>query len=269
MRPSHSAILITVMIAGLSGLNACSRSTDIEIANNDSKALVEALRRASATPGHDTIRLARNGLYILGGEAETGLLLPSLHGDITIEGNRSEIRGYSAKPAAIIQVEDGADVRIENLVLAEGTDGALRNYGNLRLEHVAIVDSSVSRTPAIVLNHGRIDALDSEIAYNLLLGNRRDAGTVLNYGEIELDRSRIHDNRALGRYPSVAVAGGILNFGSVKADGLLLENNEQPDDAPSLSFGGILNLGNGRFSGSTSSGSVRDARQTAMLVGNF
>jgi len=258
-----------ILLVSLASLGACSRGTEVDVASNDSKGLIEAIRNANASPGPDTIRLARNGLYILNDEAETGLLLPSLRGDLAIEGNRSEIRGYSSKPAAIVQIEEGAKVRLENLVLAEGTDGAIRNFGDLRLEQVGIVDSSISKASAIVLNHGHIKALDSEIAYNLLLGNRRDAGTVLNYGDIELDRTRIHDNRAIGRYPTVAVAGGILNFGSVKANGLQLENNELSDELPSLSFGGILNIGNGRFSGSTSSGSVRDARQTAMLVGNF
>lgn len=257
-----------LLLSGLAMLTGCSRSP-VEIANNDSRALVEAIRAASATPGSDTIRLARNGLYILGSEAEKGLLLPTLGGKIRIEGNGAEIRGYSERPAALLQVEAGAEVSIDSLVLAEGTDGALRNYGELHLSKVGIVDSSVHMAQAIVLNHGRIKASDSEIAYNFLLGNRRDAGTVLNYGEIELDRSRIHDNRAQGRYPSVAVAGGILNFGQVRADGLMLENNELPsDDAPSLSFGGILNMGNGYFKGSTSSGSVRNATQ-ALVAGNF
>lgn len=256
-----------LLLVSLIALGACS-STATELANNDSKALVAALRQASTTPGHDTIRLARNGLYVLNEEADEGLLLPSLRGDISIEGNGAEIRGYSQHPAALLQVEQGAKVRLEHLVLAEGTEGALRNYGELALDHVDIVDSSVSRTPAIVLNHGLLRVRDSDIAYNFLLGNRRDAGTVLNYGEIELEQSRIHDNRALGRYPTVAVAGGILNFGRVTADGLVLENNALPEDGPSLSFDGILNLGNGRFSGSTSSGAVRDARNAVLAV-NF
>lgn len=256
-----------LLLAALFGLGACSRT--IEVANNDSKGLVAALRDASATPGHETIKLARNGLYILNEEAETGLLLPSLRGAITIEGNRSEIRGYSHKPAALIQVDKDATVRVEHLVLAEGTDGAIRNYGKLRFEDVRIVDSSSSQAQSIVLNHGQLRLRDSAIAYNLLLGNRRDAGTILNYGDIELENSRIHDNRALGRYPTVAVAGGILNFGHVVANKLLLENNEHPEEAPSLSFGGILNLGNGEFRGSTSSGNVREARQTASLAQSF
>lgn len=257
-----------LLIAGLTTLAGCSRGLDVEIANNDSAGLVKALREANARPGHDTVRLARNGLYILGTPAEPGLLLPSLQGELTIEGNHAELRGYSDKPAAILEVQQQAQVRIANLVLAEGNDGAVRNYGGLRLENVAIVDSSVANMPAIVLNHGRLEAVDSQIAFNLLLANRRDAGTVLNYGDIELERARIHDNRAVGRQPTVAAAGGILNFGRVKTDGLLIADNDlATEDAPPLSFGGILNLGNGHVTGTAPAEAIRDARHAAVFTG--
>ena len=261
-------IPVLLLISGLASLAGCSRDDAVEIANNDSAALLEAIRQANARPGHDTIRLARNGLYILGTPAEPGLLLPRVQGELTIEGNHGEIRGYSDKPAAILEVVQGAELRVTDLVLAEGTDGAIRNYGSLALERVNVVDSSVARMPAIVLNHGRLEVRDSQIAFNLLLANRRDSGTVLNYGEIELERSRIHDNRAVGRQPTVAAAGGILNFGHVKVDSLVLEDNELPgEDKPSLSFGGILNLGNGTVTGTTPADAVRDARHAAVFTG--
>lgn len=257
-----------LLLAGLGNLTACSRGIEIDVANNDSAALVEAIRQANASPGHDTIRLARNGLYILGTPSKPGLLLPLIEGDLTLEGNYGEIRGYSDEPAAILEVAQDAELRVANLVLAEGTDGAIRNYGGLVLDHVSVVDSSVAKMPAIVLNHGRMEVLDSQIAYNLLLANRRDSGTVLNYGEMELERSRIHDNRAVGRQSTVAAAGGILNFGDVKADGLVLEDNElDSENTPGLSFGGILNLGNGRVTGMTATNSVRDARHAAVFTG--
>lgn len=259
---------VLLLIAGLGSLAGCSRYDAVDIPNNDSAALVEAIRKANASPGHDTIRLARNGLYILGTPAQPGLLLPPIQGELTIEGNHGEIRGYSDKPAAILEVAQDAKTLISNLMIAEGTDGALRNYGELRLQNVAIVDSSVATAPAIVLNHGRLEATDSEIAYNLLLANRRDAGTVLNYGELELERSRIHDNRTVGRQRMLAAAGGILNFGTVTTDGLEIADNELPsEDAPLLSFGGILNLGNGKVAGTTPAEAVRDARDVAAIAG--
>jgi hypothetical protein len=256
----------SMLISSLACLGACSDGRLVEVPNNDGAALVQALREANAGDGHTRIRLARNGLYVLAAEAQPGLLLPAVLGRVTLEGNHAEIRGYSARPAAILEVAAEADVRISHLVLAEGTDGAVRNYGDLRLQGVAVVDSSVDAMPAIVLNHGRLQATDSEIAYNLLLATPRDSGTVLNYGEIELTGSRIHDNRALGSQPSVAVSGGILNFGSVTADGLAIQDNELPSDVPpNLSFGGILNLGNGKVTGLTDG--VRDANRPAALAG--
>jgi hypothetical protein len=254
-------------LAILLGLAGCSGG-QIDIPNNDSAALVEALRQANASGGHHRIRLARHGLYILSEQAEPGLLLPAVGGRVSIDGNYAEIRGYSAAPAALLEVSQDASVRLKDLVLAEGTNGAIRNFGELRLQGVAVVDSSVDTMPAIVLNHGRLQATNSEIAYNLLLATARDAGTVLNYGEIELDGTRIHDNRAVGRQPSVAAAGAILNFGNLVADGLELGDNELPGDSGAvLSFGGILNLGNGTISGFVPAESVRYADQAGTLAG--
>ena len=53
-----------LMITGLSALAACTRRIEVDIPNNDPAALVEAIAQANARPGHHTIRLARNGLYI-------------------------------------------------------------------------------------------------------------------------------------------------------------------------------------------------------------
>jgi hypothetical protein len=254
-------------LAILLGLAGCSGG-QIDIPNNDSAALVEALRQANASGGHHRIRLARRGLYILSEQAEPGLLLPAVAGRVTIDGNYAEIRGYSAAPAALLEVSQDASVRLQDLVLAEGTNGAVRNFGELRLQGVAVVDSSVDNMPAIVLNHGWLQAKDSEIAYNLLLATARDAGTVLNYGGIELDGSWIHDNRAVGRQPSVAAAGGILNFGTVVADGLQIGENVLPGEpGADLSFGGILNLGNGTVRGPVPAESVRNAARAGTLAG--
>lgn len=258
---------LLLLSAAILGLSACSRGLEFEIANTDSAGLAEAIRAANQTPGHDTIRLARNGFYILSQEAEAGLLLPAVRGKLTIEGNHAELRGYSARPAAILEVGEDARLRIHDLVMAEGTNGTLRNYGRLRLANVEVVDGSVATVPAIVLNHGELDADGVEIAYNHLLSNRRDAGTVLNYGQARFTDSLIHGNRAVGRYPTVVVSGGVLNFGRVEARGLAFADNEIPSDDPQrISFGGILNLGNGEVTGSSPPGDVLDARAGEVLA---
>lgn len=257
--PAAKLLLPVVLIVGLS---ACSRGVEIEVANNDTAGLADAIRTANDAPGHSTIRLARRGLYILSIEAQEGLLLPAVEGRLTIEGNHAEIRGYSAEPAAILEISEGSRMRIRDLVVAEGTNGTVRNYGHLRLANVAIVDGSVSTQPAILLNHGELEAVGGEIAYNHLLSNRRDAGTVLNYGQARFTDTRIHGNRAISRHPAVAVSGGVLNFGLVSAERLSFEDNEIPsDESPPLSFGGILNIGNGRVIGTAPAEDVRDARQ--------
>ena len=251
---------LALLIVVSASLAACTRGINVEIANNDSAALAEAIRAANAAPGQSTIRLARRGLYILDQETADGLLLPAVAGKLTIEGNYAELRGYSPEPAAILEVQQGANLRISNLVMAEGTNGTVRNFGQLRLANVDVVDGSVSTLPAIVLNHGRLEAVGGEIAYNHLLSNRRDAGTVLNYGEARFTDTRIHGNRAIGRYPTLAVSGGVLNFGEIRAQGLSFADNEIPsDDNPRLSFGGILNVGNGRVHGEAPREDVRSA----------
>jgi hypothetical protein len=54
----------------------------------------------------------------------------------------------------------------------------------------------------------------------------------------------------------------------VKADALVLEDNElDSEDTPRLSFGGILNLGNGKVTGMAPSNAVRDARHAAVFTG--
>ena len=259
-------LLLLVLSAGLCA--GCAGDTTVEIANNDVEGLVQAIHDANQRPGHTTIRLARRGLYVLTREAQDGLLLPEVHDRLTLDGNYAEIRGYSPRPASLLEVEDGAELRLLNLVLAEGTDGALRNFGELTLENVSIVDSSVDRATAILLNHGRLVARDSEIAYNLLFAGPRDSGTVLNYGELVLEATQVHGNRALGRDAMVAVAGGILNFGSLRAKGLQVVDNEEPgEERPALHFGGVLNLGNGHVQGLAEAGAVRDGRQAAVLAG--
>jgi hypothetical protein len=256
-----NAAKLLLTLAVICGLCACGRGLEFDIANNDSAAFADAIRAANAAPSHSKIRLARRGLYVLSSEAEAGLLLPGVTGRLTIEGNHAEVRGYSTRPAAILETTEEARLIVENLVLAEGTNGTLRNFGWLRLTNVAIVDGSVTTGTAIVLNHGELETVGGEIAFNHLLSNRRDAGTVLNFGRAKFTDTRIHGNRAISRHPAVAVSGGVLNFGQVAVESVLFDDNEIPaEDSPRLSFGGILNVGNGRVSGKTSPDQVRNAR---------
>lgn len=257
MRPSS----LLLLVIGSSLLVGCAKH--IDVANNDPQGLVRAIEQANHEPGKHVIRLANRGVYILDRPAEPGLLLPRIRGELVIEGVGAEIRGYSSRPLALLQVEKGARLSLDRLTLAEGSDGAVRNFGRLRLDQVGIIDSTGAERSAIVLNHGDLSARDSEIAYNNLAIARRDAGTVLNYGQMDVERTSIHDNRAQGRSRDQAVAGGILNFGRLRVDGLALQHNQADEDARGLGFAGILNVGNGIVEGDTARGAIRDVQALA------
>ncbi len=252
---------LLLLALGTSLLNGCAKH--VEIANNDPAALVQAIEQANREPGKHVIRLANRGVYILDHAAEPGLLLPRIRGELVIEGLGAEIRGYSSEPLALLQVEKGARLSLDRLTLAEGSDGAVRNFGRLSLEQVGIIDSTGAQRSAILLNHGELSARDSEIAYNSLDLARRDAGIVLNYGQLNFERTSIHDNQALGRSRDQAIAGGVLNFGTLRVDGLALAHNETDEHPSGLRFAGILNLGNGIVEGETSRGAIRNVQALA------
>jgi hypothetical protein len=237
----------------------CGCSHQIEIADLDSNGLVAAIRAANQRPGPDTIHLAKGGLYTLSSQAEAGLLLPTIDGELVIDGQGAEIRRDSNDRVALLQVAKGGKVTLKNLSLAEGSDGAVRNFGSLRLESVKITDSSSWNSPAIVLNHGELSAQDSEIAYNELPMNHRDGGTVVNYGRLTLENTRIHDNLVQTRYPSLAAAGAILNLGTVRATGPGIEHNSAEGSLSGLSFNGVVDLGNGRVDGNLQGSSILEA----------
>lgn len=190
---------------------ACTRETTI--ADHDGKALVQALRAAQAGTGPQRIILARRGSYVLSAPAEAGLLLPSITGKLTIEGNGAEIRSYAKGDIALLEVGREGEVTLRDLALAEGSDGAIRNFGSLHMVSTSVLDSTGNRASSIVLNRGRLQLEDSVVAYNSLDGDQSEASMVLNYGELLLDNARVHDN--------VVAHGvnGILNLGRGRVEG--------------------------------------------------
>jgi hypothetical protein len=181
--------------------------------------------------------------------------LPPIRDDLRIVGNGAEIRRGADGRRALLEVAPGATVRLEKLALSEGSDGAIRNFGTLRLDRVKVTDSFGAATPdgapAIVLNHGTLEARDSEIAWNVLVESARDAGTVVNYGQLRLHDTAIHDNTAQRRHGGLAIAGAVLNLGTVRAESTRIEGNEalDGDAGDALTFPAVLNVGNGRAEG--------------------
>jgi len=150
---------------------------------------------------------------VLSAPSETGLLLPSITGTLSIEGNGAEIRSYADGDIALLEVGREGEVTLRDLALAEGSDGAIRNFGSLRLVSSRVLDSTGNRASSIVLNRGRLQLEDSIVAYNSLDGDQDNSSMVLNYGELLLDNARVHDN--------VVAHGvnGILNLGRGRVEG--------------------------------------------------
>ena len=261
--PIATSLAATALLAG------CGTRT--EVRNLDTHGLIAAIQAANANPGADVIHLAPGGLYMLrDAPRDATTLLPPITDDLRIEGNGAEIRRDSDGRRALVEVAPGATVRMNALSLAEGSDGAIRTYGTLRLDRVRVTDSFGGGSPtgatAIVLNHGLLEASDSEIAYNLLPSSARDAGTVVNYGELRLRNTAIHDNTTRSGHPGLAAAGAVHNRGTLQGQHASIADNRAEDGArpDPLAFPAVLNLGNGRVEGDLPRVQVREAGMVAV-----
>lgn len=218
------------------------------IANRDTAGLAGAIRHANASPKADTIHLADGGLYAFSTASEAGLALPPVQGRLTVMGHGAEIRRNTEQALALLEVVAGAELDIDSLTLAEGSRGSVRNHGILRLRRSAIVDGTTHSENAIVQNFGRFEAHESTIGYNQVTGASNDAGIVLNYGSMWLDRCRLAGNSLSRRYPTLAAAT-LLNYGELLVEALALEDNAVIDGFEGVASAAVLNLGIGRTLG--------------------
>jgi hypothetical protein len=224
-------------------------AADFEIGDRDVAALVQALQESAQTPEADRIRLAWGGIYTLAEADSAGLGLPTLQGEIHIEGNGAEIRRYADAPMALLEVAEGARVFIDKLTLAEGNLGALRNRGELTLQRVAIIDSSHRDTGAIVFNTGHLILRDSLIGWNQLSAREGDSGLIENRGRLEMSGARIVGNSVSRASERMSGAAAVLNSGELSADATDFQANDLIDPYGGLSFHAVLNAGGGTAQG--------------------
>lgn len=230
---------------------ACATGV-IDIADRDVDALVAAIHSANQSQQATTIRLAEGGLYTLvtASDDSRELGLPAITGKVTILGRHADLRRYSDEDFALVAVADGGRLALSQLTLAEGSRGALINRGELELDEVRVVDNVARDVPAIVENYGRLRVHDSEISYNQLAGVQRDAGTVLNYGHLELVGSSIESNWISRRYDSLIAASAVLNLGELKLAQVRIRENTAMPELVDASLGAIVNVGNGAYQAS-------------------
>lgn len=256
----HTACLVLV----LSGLPAAA--AEFHVANRDSAGLAAAIEAASQQPGIHRIVLAEGGIYTIDDARPGALGMPSLGGRIEIDGRGAEIRRYCDAGLTLLEVASRGEVTLRNLTLAEGSLGAIRNFGRLMLDDVRVTDNAGEAARAIIVNHGELRLEDSLIGYNEIHGAGRDAGTVLNFGHLEVVDTRFEGNSLSRRYPSLAAAGAVLNHGELYLGGLRVEDNRIIDEWDGLATPAILNLDGGRVEGDGGD-LVRDERQHVALQG--
>jgi hypothetical protein len=221
------------------------------IAQGDSAGLADAIVAANRTAEPDVIELEA-GLYTLKNSvaAKDGLVaLPVITQDLVIRGAKAELRAYSAKAMHLLEVGPGATVKIEGLTMAEGSDGALVNYGDTQLRGVAIIDQTTRSAPGIITNFGDLRLIRCELSFNTVDNAAQNAGTIVNYGFAGIKNTRMRGNIVSRRFQSLVLASAILNYGQADLDNVRLSDNEAVDSFPAFSVSGkaqsFVNQGRG------------------------
>lgn len=245
--PARHLFAITALL--FSGL---VDAAELRIADRDSPALIAAIEAANAAATPTIIHLAQHGLYTLGAAADPDhqIGLPILRGTIRIDGHGAEIRRYADADYTLIAIAASGQVQLNDLTLAEGSEGALVNRGHTQLNRVKVVDNVARTVSAIIENYGSIRISDSEISYNQLAGSQRDAGTMVNYGRLQVERTRIVGNVVSRRYDSLFAASAVLNFGLLKMRDVAIEENAAEPILSAAALGSIINLGTGNLESS-------------------
>lgn len=212
--------------------------------------LIEAIEHANEQPDTDIITLER-GLYVLERAYQDAqrAALPRITSSIVVRGNGAELRRYAPTDFRLFDVAEDGYLRLESVVLAEGSIGAIRNHGTTELRRVALVDSTARGASAIVENYGQMSLRNCEVSFNTVAGASRDAGTIVNWGQLTLSATTFQGNLLSRRYDGVALASSVLNYGSTRIDDVTIAENIAGvvDEEPGAPQAPLVNLGNGKL----------------------
>jgi hypothetical protein len=229
-----------------------SHATVYTVAAGDSSALVEAIRAANQQAGTDVIELG-GGVYTLQqafpASENASVALPVITDHLVLRGNRAELRAYTNAKLHLLEVTKGTKVRVQALTLAEGSNGALVNYGTVELVRVSIVDQTSRGAEGILRNFGDLQLDRCDISYNTIANAGQSAGTIVNYGYAGIRNTRILGNRVSRRIETLALASVLMNYGKAELNQVLLSGNEASDAVPTVRLSGsaeaFVDRGNG------------------------
>lgn len=189
---TRNHVSLAAVLAALLVSNAAQSTTIFRL--NQQAELIAAIDAANLTP--EAIIQLERGLYVLktiSSETQRSAL-PEISTPIVIRGNGAELRRYSERDFRLFHVASG-HLRLEQVVLAEGSIGAIRNHGTVELRRVALVDSTARGASAIVENYGEMHLSHCEVSFNTVAGASRDAGTIVNWGKLWLNSTTFQGNQ--------------------------------------------------------------------------
>ncbi len=142
--------------------------------NDGSGSLRDAMVKANATPGMDTIRIH------VGGTISAPTPLPAITEDLIIIGQSTKatiISGQShTNDSSLFRVQSSASVFLRNLAIKNAissTPGAaLHNSGIVTLENCLISDNQSMNQGGGIYNSGHLVCLSSTICSNTVIGNK-------------------------------------------------------------------------------------------------
>jgi hypothetical protein len=244
MTPRRATLVAAILGASISFSASAVTIFPVE----STEQLITAIQIANQTPEADIISMER-ALYVLDSvqSVDQKAALPAISTPIVIRGNGAELRRYSTEDFRLFHVTEKGHLRLEHVVLAEGSIGAIRNHGVTELRRVALVDSTARGASAIVENYGEMRLTDCEVSFNTVAGASRDAGTIVNWGKLWLTSTTFQGNQLSRRYEGVALASSVLNYGTADIQDVVISENvagetATADGAPQAP---LVNLGNG------------------------
>ena len=239
-RLASKVFVRTALVLTAAAITSHADALVYSVTQGDSHGFAKAILLANASPEADVIELAA-GVYALEDAVkgkEGFVALPVITGQLVIRGAKAELRAYTSRSVHLLEVAADASLKIEGATLAEGTDGALVNYGHAELRGVSIIDQTTRTAPAIISNFGEITLVRCELSFNTINASQ-NAGTIINYGLADIRNTRIRGNIVSRRFQSLVLASALLNYGKAELRNVTLSDNEAIGGFPTVNVSGV------------------------------
>jgi len=246
--------------------------------------LINDINTANGNGEADTIRLTPNGTYTLtaiDNATEGANGLPSILADggnsLTIEGFGATIeRDGTAPNFRIVRVAGGADLRLNNLTLRNGSTqttggfqeqsgGAILNRGTVAIGSSTLSGNTANLSGGGIYNYGNAtNAATVAIANSTLSGNTANAngGGIYNYGSatnaatVTIANSTLSSNTAADQGGGILNRGGTANAATVAIANSTLSGNQANNGGSIHNYGVGANAATVTVTGSTISGNT-------------